>query len=411
MGESNIFVGKQAIFDRKGNIYGYELLYRSSEENRFVHTDPEQATVELLINTFTTIGIDNIVGKTKSFINFPQSSLEKGIADTLDPRFVIVEVLEDVEFTNDVMLALRKLKKRGFKIALDDFVLDPNRIIPNDLYRLIDIIKVDFLLSDYNERRKVESIAKRYPNISLLAEKIETDDEYNEAQRHGYALFQGYFFSKPEIVKGKEIPSNYMIHFQIIKELNEEEPDVNRISNLLMHDISLSYKLLRYINSVTFDIPNEVSSINQAIMLMGLDEAKRWFRILLLREMGVGSGRGRERALVDRSLVRAKICELVAKEKRIWKTDEYFLTGLFSLIDIIMRNELEFIIPQLSLSNEISQTLLGKETKISPYLQLAIALEEFKFEEAKEAAQQIGIEAKRLSEIVQEAHHWATLFD
>lgn len=411
MGESNIFVGKQAIFDRKGNIYGYELLYRSSEENRFVHTDPEQATVELLINTFTTIGIDNIVGKTKSFINFPQSSLEKGIADTLDARFVIVEVLEDVEFTNDVMLALRRLKKRGFKIALDDFVLDPNRIIPNDLYRLIDIIKVDFLLSNYSERRKVESMAKRYPNISLLAEKIETDDEYNEAKRHGYALFQGYFFSKPEIVKGKEIPSNYMIHFQIIKELNEEEPDVNRISNLLMHDISLSYKLLRYINSVTFDIPNEVSSINQAIMLMGLDEAKRWFRILLLREMGVGSGRGRERALVDRSLVRAKICELVAKEKRIWKTDEYFLTGLFSLIDIIMRNELEFIIPQLSLSNEISQTLLGKETKISPYLQLAIALEEFKFEEAKEAAQQIGIEAKRLSEIVQDAHHWATLFD
>lgn len=194
MGESNIFVGKQAIFDRKGNIYGYELLYRSSEENRFVHTDPEQATVELLINTFTTIGIDNIVGKTKSFINFPQSSLEKGIADTLDPRFVIVEVLEDVEFTNDVMLALRRLKKRGFKIALDDFVLDPNRIIPNDLYRLIDIIKVDFLLSNYSERRKVESMAKRYPNISLLAEKIETDDEYNEAKRHGYALFQGYFF-------------------------------------------------------------------------------------------------------------------------------------------------------------------------------------------------------------------------
>lgn len=411
MDQSTIFVGKQAIFDRKGNIYGYELLYRSSENNQFSHPNPEQATIELLVNTFTTIGIDNVVGKTKSFINFPQSALEKGVADTLDPRFVIVEILEDVEFTPEIVSVLKRLKKKGFKLALDDFVLQPDQPIPEELYRLIDIIKVDFLHSDCSERRKIEAIARRHPNICLLAEKVETQEEFAEAKQCGYVLFQGYYFSRPEIVKGKEIPSNYMIHFQLIKEINEEEPNVQKISELFEHDISLSYKLLRYINSITFDIPNEISSIKQAIMLMGLDEVKRWLRILLLREFGSGSGKGRERALIDRSLVRAKICELVAKEKGIWQADEYFLAGLFSLIDRIMRNDIEYIIPQLSLSQEISQTLLGEETKISPYLRMAIALEEFDLTAAKQEAEAIGIDAKRLSQIVREAHHWATLFD
>lgn len=411
MSELNIYVGKQAIFDLNGNIYGYELLYRNSEINKFPDEDPEQATVELLVNTFLTIGIDKLVGKSKSFINFSQNTLESGIADQLDPRFVIIEVLEDAKLTPKLIQVLLRLRKRGFKVALDDFFIDASARLPRNLFQAVDMVKVDFLNTTATDRRRIELLVKKNRHIMLVAEKIEDEADYEEARKHGYLLFQGYYFARPEIVKGKEIPPNYVTHFQLIKEFNEEEPNVNQISTILKRDVSLSYKLLRYINSITFDIPNEIHSIHQAVMLMGLRETKRWLRILLLREMGRASGRGKERALIDRSLVRAKVCELLATYKRKKNADEYFLTGLFSLIDIIMRNELERLISQLSLSKEITSTLLGEETEILPYLQLAIALEDFDIEAIHTLTEKIGLDEKTLSKIAQEAHNWAMFFD
>lgn len=414
MEELAVFVGRQPIFDRTGNIFGYELLYRNSEDNVFPQgMNAEKATIDLLVNTFLTIGIDRLVGRTKSFINFSQLSLKSDIVEQLDPRFVIIELLEDVKITEEVIHSITRLRKRGFKIALDDFTLQQvkqDELLPL-LFKKVNIIKVDFLATQPHERRQIEMLAKKYSNVTLLAEKIETQADHIEAKRNGYLLFQGYYFARPQVIKGKEIPANYLLHFQLIKEFNEEVPNVEKITELFMRDVSLSYKLLRYINSLTFDIPHQISSINQAIMLMGLTEAKRWLRILLLRDLGIGEGRGQKKALIERSLVRAKLIELIAKHKRRANSDEYFLAGLFSLIDMIMQSDLEEVIPQLSLSEVITETLLGKDTEIQPYLQLAIGLETFEMENLDEYVKTLNIEERTLIKFVREAHKWATIFD
>lgn len=409
-----VYVGRQPIFDRSGNIFGYELLYRNSDRNEFPQgIDPEKATLALLVNTFLTIGIDRVVGQTKSFINFTQQSLKNDIINQLDPRFVIIELLEDVTITAEVIETITQFRKQGFRVALDDFSLrqvSEANLLPK-LFQNVNIIKVDFLHTDQLERRKIESLAKQHPNISLLAEKIETEEDYEEARQAGYLLFQGYYFSKPQIIKGKEISPNYLLHFQLLKEFNEEDPDLAKITELFMHDVSLSYKLLRYINSLAFDIPHQISSINQAIMLMGLTEAKRWLRILLLRDLGVGEGRGRQKSLIERSLVRAKLIELLARQKRKGNADEFFLAGLFSLIDAIMHSSFVDIIPQLSFSETISATLFGEETEIKPYLDMAIALESFEIDQINEYTELLQIEEAKLTNYVREAHKWATIFD
>lgn len=411
MNELTVFVGRQPIFDRKGNIYAYELLYRNSEENKFPNINPEKATIELLTHTFLTIGIDQLVGKTKSLINFSKQLLRQGVADQLDPRLVIIEVLESVQITPEIIRILKRLKKSGFKIALDDFTLKHDQPCLAEVFRVVDIVKIDFLHTDQAERRRIEAVVKKHPKIILLAEKIETDADYAEAKKFGYLLFQGYYFSRPEIITGRELPPNYALHFHLLQKFNEAEPNVDQISELLMRDISLSYKLLRYINSLTFGIPNQVSSIRQAIMLMGLKEASRWLNILLLREVGRGSGRGREKALIDQSLARAKTCELLAKHTGKRNPDEYFLTGLFSLVDLMMKSHLENILPQLALSDTITLTLLGEETEISPYLRLCEKVETLDLTLIREQAETINIEEEKLSKIITEAQRWATFFD
>lgn len=412
MDELSVYVGRQPIFDRKGNIYGYELLYRNSPNNRFpVGTDPEKATIELLVNTFLTIGIDRLVGKHKSFINFSKEVITQGFVEQLDPSYVIIELLEDTDINDELIMTLRKLRKKGFKITLDDFSNKNAHALLPQLFETVNIVKVDFLNTDANERRQIEQMTKRHRHLTLLAEKIETEEQFQEAKQHGYLLYQGYYFSKPQIVRGKEIPTNYMLHFYLLKEFNAEEPDIERISELFMHDISLSYKLLRYINSLTFNIPYEVTSIAHAIMLMGLEEAKRWLRILLLRELGAASGRGREKSLIDRSLVRAKLMELLAKHNGKRNADEYFLAGLFSLIHIIMNNEKEETLKQLSLSSTVLATLLDEETEMTPYLKLAVAIESFEFGEMETYLDKLGITEKQLMKYVQQAHHWSTAFD
>lgn len=411
MNTLTVFVGRQPIFDRTGNIYAYELLYRNSEENKFPEINPEKATIELLTHTFLTIGIDQLVGKTKSLINFSEQLLKQGIADQLNPRLVIIEVLENVQITPEIIRILTRLKKNGFKIALDDFTLKHEESYLAQIFQAVDIIKVDFLQTEQVERRRIETVVKKHPHITLLAEKIETDADYAEAKKYGYLLFQGYYFSRPEIVTGKELPPNYALHFHLLQKFNEAVPDVDQISELFMRDVSLSYNMLRYINSLTFGIPNQVSSIRQAIMLMGLKEARRWLNILLLREVGRGSGRGREKVLIDQSLARAKTCELLAKHTGKQNPDEYFLTGLFSLVHLMMKSRLEDILPQLALSDTITLTLLGEETEITPYLRLCEKVETLDLALIREQTKSLNIEEENLSKIITEAQRWATFFD
>lgn len=411
MEEYSIFIGRQPILGKAGNIYAYELLYRNGEGNYFPDINPEQATISLIINTFLSIGVDQVTSGVRSFINFSGELLAQDLFMSLDPDQVVIEILEDVEITPALLQRLKLFKEAGFKLALDDFILQDQYKVYRQLFELVDIIKVDFMLTTPEERRKIARFLKNYPSITLLAEKIETEAEYKQALESGYDLFQGYFFAKPEIIKSAEIPVNTMTHLEIIKYFQQDTHSINELANLIMRDVSISYKLLRFINSLAFDIPRKISSIKQAIMMIGLNETRKWLQVLMLHDIGSEFQNGRMKALVELSLQRARALELLAKQTGRKNKDEYFLTGMFSMIDAVMRRKWEDILPLLSLSTEIIDTLKGEETEIAPYLRLVKAVEKFDWVQVEQLSAEIGITKKTLSEIVLQAQRWSQGFD
>ncbi|MEK5040708.1 EAL and HDOD domain-containing protein [Sporosarcina sp. FSL K6-3457] len=407
----DIFVGRQPILNQDGDIFAYELLYRNSTDNFFPGVDSDTATIGLLVNTFLSIGVEKVAGKSVAFINFSGELLAQDIFTTLKPDRVVIEILEDVEITPSLLTKMRLLKAEGFKLALDDFILQKQYMVHMELFDLVDIVKVDYINTTATERLEIEAFIKKYPDIMLLAEKIETEQQFQQAEKSGYKLFQGYFFAKPEIISGIEIPSNVSLHFQIIELFNAESPNIDEIASLIMRDMSLSYKLLRFINTLAFQVPKRISSIKQAIVIIGLQETKKWVMLLALHEMGDGQGRGRTKALVDYSLTRAKMCELLAKHEGKKNAEEYFLAGMFSLINVIMKRDWDDILELIPLSNLVARTLRGEETEITSSLQLTEAIERFNWERLKQLTEEIGIDDSKLSAYSLEAHRWAQTVD
>ncbi len=406
MQSMDIFVGRQPILTQNGDIYAYELLYRNSPDNFFPDVDADKATIELLVNTFLTIGVDQVVGKSLTFINFTGTLLAQDLFSSLDPDRVVIEILEDVEITPSLLTKIRALKTDGFKLALDDFTLREQYLVYEELFRLVDFIKIDFLNTTVTERNIIETYIKKYPNIQLLAEKIETKEQFNRAKNAGYKLFQGYYFAKPEIIQGVEIPQDVGLKFHIIQKLNEETPSIEEITELVMRDISLSYKLLRYINTLAFEVPKQIRSIKQALVLIGLRETRKWMQVLALQEIKERSKARHIQVLIDYSLTRAKLCELLAKRDGKKNPEEYFLAGMFSLMNIMMRRSWEEIWGLIPLSDEVQQTLKGEQTEITFYLQLAEAIERFDWEQITHYSQTLDITINELSQYALQAHSW-----
>lgn len=411
MKEIDIFVGRQPILNLNGDIYAYELLYRNSKDNFFPGVDSDTATIGLLVNTFLSIGIEKVTGKSIAFINFSGELLAQDIFTSLRPDRVVIEILEDVEITPSLLTKMKLLKAEGFKLALDDFILQEQYMVHTELFEIVDIVKVDYINTTATERLEIETFIKKYPDISLLAEKVETEQQFREAEKVGYKLFQGYFFAKPEIISGVEIPTNISLYFQIIELLNAQSPSIDEITSLIMRDMSLSYKLLRFINTLGFGIPKRISSIKQAIITIGLRETKTWMLVLTLHEMGEGQGKGRVKALIDYSLTRAKICELLAKHEGKKNAEEYFLTGMFSLINVIMKRDWGDILELIPLSDVVARTLKGEQTEITTALQLAEAIERFDWKKIEQLSKEIGIASSELSTYSLEAHRWAQIVD
>lgn len=406
----NIFVGRQPILDMHRNLYGYELLYRDGKENAFPNINPDEATIELLINTFTSIGSEEVVGQHLSFINFTGNLLEEDIFNSLDPERVVIEILEDVAITPALLTRIQALKRKGFKFALDDFILQDQYRENSGIFELIDYIKVDFMETSQEEREGIEGFLKKYSTIELLAEKVETKEDFQQAEASGYTLFQGYFFARPEIISGYEIPPQPILHLRIMELLSSENPNVEEIATLIKQDISLSYKLLRMINSPGVDVVRKISSIQQAIMLLGLKEIKNWLHVLTLRELGTGEYKRQMEPLIDYSLTRAKMCELLAKEKGQKNADEFFLVGLFSLMDAILKREWQDILALIPLSDLVANTLMGQETEMTPYLELVKAIERLDSPKIDQFANLLEIEQSRLGAYSQEANLWGQAF-
>ncbi|MEG0386285.1 MAG: EAL domain-containing protein [Solibacillus sp.] len=402
-----VFIGRQPIFNAQEKIVAYELLYRNSEKNSYPMVDADTATVDVLVNSFLSIGIDEVTKGKPSFVNFTENLLMDTTLDYISPSKVVVEVLENVPITKELVERIIELRKRGFKIALDDFIMNDDVQIYNELFANIDYIKIDFLLTPLAERMEIENkIKSQFPSIQLLAEKVETRDEYEVAKHSGYVLFQGYFFEKPQVIKSTEIPANALQYFQIISLLRDEEPNIDVLAENIEREISLTYRLLQLINNSSKRSKSKVRSIKQAILLLGLTELRKWIYLLAMREINLNDNDDVFIELMGASLFRAKVCEKISRANYKGNFSEYFLIGLFSLIDSLLKRPMNSVLNQLPLSESIVETISGADTEMQPYLQFSIALNKLDWPRINELAEELNIPSESIIPIYQEVIEW-----
>ena len=402
-----IFIGRQPIFNLHEQIVAYELLYRNKESNSFPMIDSDAATVNVLINSFVNIGIDEVAKGRPCFVNFTENLLMGPLTDYLDPTKVIIEILEDVPITKELVSRIQELKNRGFEIALDDFVFNESVHIYDELFMYVDYIKVDFLLSPLLARMEIENKVKtKFPHVKLLAEKVETRNQFEVAKHSGYVLFQGYFFEQPQVIKATDIPVNTLQYFHIIPLLRDDEPNVNAIAENIERDISLSYKLLQLVNKSTKRPKSKIRTIKQAVLMLGLSELRKWIYLLAMKENGTHSESDLFGELMKRSLFRAKVCEEVAKLNNKQNYSEYFLIGLFSLIDALLRRPMNTILQKLPLSEEIAETIVGGKTTMSSYLAFSVALSKVEWDKVEKYGAQLGLSEEQVIQIQTKADEW-----
>lgn len=401
------YIGRQPIFDELEQVYAYELLYRNNSDNYYDMPDADMATYDVIAKTFISFGVHEISQGRPCFINFTENLLMSPIFEQLSSQFVVIELLENIDMTDEVIYRVKQLKKQGYRIALDDFLL-VDELKESDIFKYVDIIKVDFMLANEEERLKIEYLVRKYyPHITLLAEKVETDEEYKWARLHGYKLFQGYFFKRPQVIVTQEIPANILQYYRVIALLREKDPNINELAATIERDMSLSYKLLKLINSSSKRPRYKVRSIKEAVISIGLKDLQQWLYILTYREMQDTHVSGRMQEVMKTSLVRAKLCESLAHYNCEHHHSEYFLVGMFSLIDVLLARPLKEILQQLPLSEEVVATIEGSDTPLQPYLQLVIALENMEVERIRQFARQIEVPAPDLLRMHYEATKWA----
>ncbi len=406
--EMEVFIGRQPIFNLHEQVVAYELLYRSKNVNAFPMVDSDAATIDVLVNSFLSIGIEEVTKGKPSFVNFTENLLMSPLNEYLNPSLVVIEILEDVPITTHLVERVIELKLYGFKIALDDFILDDKVQVYDELFPYVDFIKVDFLLSPLLERMEIENkVKENFPHIKLLAEKVETRQQFEVAKHSGYELFQGYFFEQPQIITGTEIPANTIQYLYIITLLKEEEPNIQLLADNIERDISLTYKLLQMVNNSERRSKSKVRSIKQAIILLGVSNLRKWIYLLAMREMDKNADNDLFKEVMRTSLFRAKVCEKLAKLSYKKNFSEYFLVGMFSLIDTLLQRPLNVILQQLPFSEDITSTILGKQTEMTPYLEFSIALGKLDWSTLEDLAPQLNIDLTKIDLFYNEAMEWA----
>ncbi|MDD4565127.1 MAG: HDOD domain-containing protein [Eubacteriales bacterium] len=398
----DIYVGRQPIFDRNMNVFAYELLYRRSMNNFFEGSDDNKATAELINNYFLSMHSHELTSGTKAFINFSQDMLLMEIPLLLPVDTTVVEVLERVEINDNVIAACRKLRDNGYLIALDDFVFHESYL---PLMEIAHIIKIEFSAVDHETQRKLISDYKN--RIKFLAEKVETREEYLLALDMGYDYFQGYFFSKPIIAKGKEIGSLNHILIRIMNEINKKDPDYQKISQIIETDMGLSYKLLKLANSVFFGTRTQILSIKQALMQLGIIVIKKWIYLMMLKDIQILENE----ELIRNCFIRAKFMELLAVETgKKDRQSEYFMTGMFSSIDALLNKDMNEIVEELCLADDVKEALLGENNEIKRILDIVIDYELLKFN-ALDNNKDCFLTRENLSVIYIDALKWVMKLD
>ncbi len=399
-----VHIARQPIFNIRKQLFAYELLFRQTLGLHLGELSGDRATTSLLSSTFLTEGIEKIAGNKPCFINFTKNLLIKEVASSFPKNKIIVEILEDVQPTAEVVDACYNLSKLGYLIALDDFVFR-DEMLP--LLELANIVKLDYRLSTTDDIERILYRLSRF-NLKYLAEKIETYKEFEHARKMGFHYFQGYFFAKPESIRLKEVASIKTNQLRLLAEINKKRTTVGMLEKIIASDVAITYKLLRYINSAYFYLLHKIDSIRQAIIYLGEREIRRFVTLVIISELAMD----KPKELVRLSVVRAKFCELLAQDSN-YQGDaaDLFLLGLFSLLDAIFDTSMTLMMNKLPLSEEVRMALINQEGPFAPFLQAVVAYEQGKPEECLQSLQILEVEPDKVYDMYLESIKFSSIID
>jgi c-di-GMP-related signal transduction protein len=389
------YVARQPIFDREEKVFAYELLFRDGLENTFTGNSDEASRATL--DSSLLMGLDVLCDGRRAFVNCTRDVLLKGLVTLLPSTTTVVEVLENVPADPDVTAACAHLKEAGYMIALDDYVADDPR---EPLAAIADIIKVEMQLTTPEQRAE---LARRFgSHCRMLAEKVETREDFEQARDQGFVYFQGYFFRRPEMMTTHDLPANQMNYLRMLQEVSRPELDVAALERLIKVEASVCYRLLRYLNSAAFGFHSEIHSVRHALAILGERDVRRWVRLVA----AVGAGEKKTSDLVLSALVRGRFGELLAPLVPHGESD-LFMLGLLSLIDAMLETPMDALLDKLPLDRDTKAVLLGQASPLRPIFRLMLAHESGEWEAASELSQGLHLKPGEAAGLYWQAQQWA----
>lgn len=396
-----ICVARHPIFTADMQVWGYELLFRHQEDiQSAVFTDGDQATSQIIADGFS-LAAPGLRKGSKALINFPRNVLVGAAPYVLPPERCVVEILESVRPEPEVIQACHELKKRGYVLALDDYEGAPGL---EPLCELVDIIKVDILHKSPKEVRTIVEGASRY-KAALLAEKVETHDIFKVCKNLGFTYFQGFFFNRPEIIPGRKLSASQVTKLKLLKELGALDTNPDRLVEIIQTDLSISYRLLKYINSAFFGLQVEVTSIPRAVAMLGCQNMRQWLQVVILSDMNTTD---KAQELVRISVQRARFLQLLSmRHPTPFDQDSMFLMGFFSLLDAILDQSMSTVLEEIPLDPALKKALVDPASADSKWIGLLDEIDRCNWARLNGKAAQMGLSMALISRLSAEATAWA----
>jgi len=371
-----VYLARQPILDQDRKTFAYELLFRSGATGGAVINDATQATARVLVNALNSMGVASLVGKSKAFINCDRKMLLENNFEPLDPNVFVLEILEDVVGDPEVAEVVKKLKEQGFEIALDDFEMTPEHVEKVRLFMpLANYVKIDLMLNTPEQIKATVDFCRKYQGIRLLAEKVETEEQYLTCAKLGYTLFQGYFFAKPEIISGRKLEPKAAGVMRLLQVLRQE-PEIHVLEEAFKRQPEVTINMLKFINSASVGLRNRVDSIRLALTMIGQRKLQQWLMLMLFAGGGAPSS-SNSSTLFDNAAQRSRFMENLAHiiDPRGNLHERAFLAGMLSRMDALCKVNIETILSEFDLGPELTNALRENTGILGDLLKITKAIE------------------------------------
>lgn len=398
------FIGRQPILDLKQEIVGYELLFRAAGHHTTAQFESQaQASASVIANALSEFGFQEVLGDKFGFLNITAGVLHSEMLELLPIGQSVLEILEDIELDDNVRLRCQQLKAQGFMIALDDHVYSPEHAA---FYKFVDIIKVDLMATDPDELPNIAAQLRKYP-VRLLAERVETIEQFDQCVKYGFELFQGYFFERPVVLGKKRIDPSGLAMMKLMQQLSEDW-DINEVEETFRENPTLTFNLLKLVNSVMFGMREKIKNLRHAIMMLGINQLRRWVQLALFAGK---DDRGLNSPLLEMAAVRGRLMELLTMQRSgLPRTSDIveasFMAGILSLLDVLFETEMEEIVTSLNLSDEVAEALLTRSGPLGQLLLLTEKLEKTDFSAVQDLLEVTGISFDQLLSAQLDAFNW-----